>query len=317
MFTCKCGKSNCSFSEETFKSLHIDSDNEELDENIEQIKTDKTKLCTNNLLNQDSVETNKSNSNSLKNKTKLSTPNNLSELKTNFKKSIINKTKPKNELLNKKKFNNIMLEKDKEKEKNMPKQLLKKADGHSTKILGSKLLKNKPQVVPNMLNKKLVDKTLKGNACQLPVNGKKSSMETMEKGSICKDSKVITELVKLSNNKEVTTYVLRPKTYPTHSSDSVCEEKRAVNVSSDTLTLSQILNEEDSNDDLMELIKDEPIYSYSETDFSMINGEQQSVDSSETLYISEAINVRHIPKVECSPHIDRDNWTSNESLNEM
>lgn len=321
LFTCKCGKSNCSFNEETIKSLHIDSDNEEaeLDGCIKQMKTDKVKLCNNELSNQD-MGTNKLNSNSLNHKTRISKNNNLFEQKNNFKEPIVNKSKPKNGLLIKNKSINLNVEKDKEGNMNIPKQLFKKADRHSTKVLGSKLIKNKPQSVLDILNKELVDKMVVKES-QLLVNRKKLSIDTLKKNNICNNSKVISELVKLSNNKAVTTYVLRPKTFSKHSTPSICKNKRVVDISSDTSSLNQKKTQEDPIDQIIEFIKDEPIYDDSETELNLINGKHQSVDSVETQYssVSEALDVKQEPKIEIHrfPPSDQDSWASNESFNEI
>lgn len=300
-FTCKCGKTNCSFSEETIKSLHIDSDNEEveLDGNIKKIKIEKNNLTNNELLNQDMVETNKSNTNLLNQETKLSKSNNLLGQNTNLKELSIIKSKPENGLLENKSIN-LNVDKNKEENKNIPEQLLKKADDHSKKILESNLIPNKRQVVLNMLDKKLVDNMVKGNACQLLINKKKSSIETVEKGNIFNSSKVISELVKLSKNKAITTYVLRPKI----TTPCIYENKRAVGVSTDNSSFNQKMTQKTSINQLMKFIKAEPIFNDSKTEMNMINGEHQSVDCLGTLYTSEkeALNVKHNSKIECFPH---------------
>lgn len=230
-FTCKCGKANCSFSEETIKSLHIDSDSDEveMDENTEQIKTDKTGLSNDGLLNEDKDVKIKTDS---KQNIKLSKNNNLIEQKdkhanalssknssittNNVKQNYFKETMPKNGLKPKNKSSILNVVKDKKLDKNVSKQVSQIADGCSTRMFKSKLIQNKLQQEV-MFKKGLSEKILNGNNSSLIIGKKmlvtkrKSCEEAIEKIQISNGKKGPPGLVKLTNNKPITNYVLRPK----------------------------------------------------------------------------------------------------------
>lgn len=322
LFTCKCGKPNCSFSEETIKSLHIDSDNEEadLDGDTEQSKTVENKPYNDKLSTQD--VTNEIDSS--QNKTKLSKCNNLLEQNGKYPKPSCSKslsvTKnesmekiPKNGLLVKSKSN--LSVKNKEPSKNVSKELLKIANSHSTKILGSKLIQKKLKQV--MLKKRLDDKILNGSSSstinkEVKITRKKSSVGAIEKDAICNGKKVSSGLVKLNNNKA---YLLRPKglsskkmngnikTENTVQNDTLkssdFRNNREISVSSDTSSNSQKSTQDlNDYDQVVDFIKTESAYEESEAKLNDVvrnlhslcrdtsKGEYDKVKSIEALDVS-------------------------------
>lgn len=236
MFTCKCDKPNCSFSDETIKSLRIDdSDNEEteLDGNSEQSKTEKNKLLDDKLLIQEVPETSKAVRNSLRQRTRLSVAKNSLQQKTdcsspsssecssvtlcslqknNSKEA--NMSISKNELLGKTKtisLNSIV----KEPSTSESNQLLKVIDKRSSKNIGSKLIENKFNQV--VLKKSLGDKLSNGKSRpsigkKILLTRKKASVDTNEKQKLCNGRKVSPGSIKSTNNKAIKNYVLRRKT---------------------------------------------------------------------------------------------------------
>lgn len=239
LFTCKCGTPNCSFSDETIKSLSIDdSDNEEteLDGNPEQSKTEKNKLPDDKLLTQEVHGTSKTVRNSLRQRTRLSVAKNSLQLNTdcsspssssecssvtvcslqkNDSKEANMISIPKNELLGKTKT--ICLDsivKNKEPPTSESDQLLKVTDKRASKMIGSKLIQDKLKQV--VLKKGLGDKLSNGNSClsiskKTLLTGKKTSVETTEKQKLCNGNKVSPGLIKSTNNKAIKNYVLRRK----------------------------------------------------------------------------------------------------------
>lgn len=237
LFTCKCGKPNCSFSDETIKSLRIDdSDNEEieLDENSEQSKTEKNKLLDDKMLIQEVPESSKTVRNSLRQRTRLSLAKNSLQQKTdcsspsssdysseticslqkNDSKEANMMSIPKNEPLEKTKtitVNSVV--KNKEPPISESNQILKVIDKRSSKH-SSKLIQNKCNQV--VLKKGLGDKLSNGNARpsigkKILLTGKKASVETTEKRKLCNGSKVSPGSIKSTNNKAIQNYVLRHK----------------------------------------------------------------------------------------------------------
>lgn len=238
LFTCKCDKPNCSFSDETIKSLRIDdSDNEEteLDGNSEQSKTEKIKLPNNKMLIQEVPETSKTVRNSLRQRTRLSVAKNSLQQKTdrsspsssecssvticNLKKHNSKEANmisiPKNELLGKTKtitLNSVV--KNKEPPISESNQMLKVIDKRSSKNNGSKSIQNKCNQV--VLKKGLGNKLSNGNSRpsigkKILLTGKKASVETTEKQKLCNGSKVSPGSIKSTNNKAIKNYVLRHK----------------------------------------------------------------------------------------------------------
>jgi len=238
LFTCKCDKPNCSFSDELIKSLRIDdSDNEEteLDGNSEQSKTEKIKLPNNKMLIQEVPETSKTVRNSLRQRTRLSVAKNSLQQKTdrsspsssecssvticNLKKHNSKEANmisiPKNELLGKTKtitLNSVV--KNKEPPISESNQMLKVIDKRSSKNNGSKSIQNKCNQV--VLKKGLGNKLSNGNSRpsigkKILLTGKKASVETTEKQKLCNGSKVSPGSIKSTNNKAIKNYVLRHK----------------------------------------------------------------------------------------------------------
>lgn len=238
LFTCKCDKPNCSFSDETIKSLSIDdSDNEEteLDGNSEQSKTEKIKLPNDKMFIQEVPETSKTVRNSLRQRNRLSVTKNSLQQKTdrsspsssecssvticslqkNNSKEANMMSIPKNELLGKTKtitLNSIV--KNKEPPISESKQLLKVIDKRSSKNIVSKVVQNKCNQV--VLKKGLGDKLSNGNSRpsigkKLLLTGNKSSVETTEKQKLCNGSKVSPGSIKSTNNKAIKNDVLRHK----------------------------------------------------------------------------------------------------------
>jgi len=253
LFTCKCDKPNCSFSDETIKSLRIDdSDNEEieLDGNSEQSKTEKIELPNDKMLIQEVPETSKTVRNSLRQRNRLSLAKNALQQKTdrsspsssecssvticslqkNNSKEANMMSIPKNELLGKTKtitLNSIV--KNKEPPISESNQLLKVIDKRSSKNIGAKLVQKKCKQV--VLKKGLGDKLSNGNSKssigkKILSTGKKSSVETTERQKLCKSSKVPPESIKSTINKALKNYVLRHKA-------SIPKKKSIKNISSD------------------------------------------------------------------------------------
>ncbi|XP_060838155.1 histone-lysine N-methyltransferase EHMT2 [Rhopalosiphum padi] len=236
LFTCKCSKANCSFSDETIDSLHIDSDNEEIepDGNSEKSKTEKNELPDDKPLIQEVPETNKRVRNTLRQRTRLSAAINLlqqktdrsspsssesssvtvSSIKKNYSKEPNIISMPKNKLLGKTKTINLSSTvKNKESHTSESKQLLKVTDKRSLKDSGSKLIQDKLKQV--VLKKSLGNKLSNGNSSPSISKkifiGRKSSVETTEKSKICNGNKVTSGSTKLVNNKVIKNYVLRRK----------------------------------------------------------------------------------------------------------
>jgi len=260
LFTCKCDKPNCSFSDETIKSLRIDdSDNEEieLDGNSEQSKTEKNKLLDDKMLIQEVSETSKTVRNSLRQRNRLSLAKNLLQQKTdcsspsssdsssvrslqkNDSKEANIISIPKNEPLGKTKtitVNSVV--KNKEPPISESNQLLKVIDKRSSKHNRSKLIQNKCN--QDVLKKGLGDKLSNGNTRpsigkKILLTGKKVSVETTEKQKLCNGSKVSPGSIKSTNNKAIQNYVLRRKALNSN-------KKISKNIPSDSTSPNNVFN---------------------------------------------------------------------------
>lgn len=225
LFTCKCGKSNCSFSDETIKNIHIDSDNEEpeLGGNTEPSDLHQNKLFNDESPYQDrKVENKVDSSNLLHYKTKVS--QDISSLES-IKKHIIPINSEKSLItmncleknyskasLSKSKV--IRVVKTKSPIKSVSKQLLKRAISNLSTDLNSKQIENKLQQV--IVKKRLGDKILNGNSSlsnskKMSVTKHKTVAKSLEKDIILNGKKVPLESVEPINSTTVTTYILRPK----------------------------------------------------------------------------------------------------------
>lgn len=286
LFTCKCGKANCSFSEEAIKNLHIDSDNEEmeLDGNVEQSIIGTIILSNNSSSDEDNIETNEAYNNSC-HKLKLSKSNNLSTqnnslsniripsennfLKNNSKLSNISSTQ-KNGLV-KNKSVKLKVVKKKEPKENV-KQFLKRTDLIST-LFENKLeqVMLKKGIGKNFLTGKSKDKTIW-------VTRKKSSTEAIEEKKMGRSDIVPSGSVKSTRNKVVTTYVLRPEMSNSNKEISVNSEvgstvvskgivlrsrdfgnKKTSCISVDTRLSSQEITQ-DSSEQMITCIETEPTH---------------------------------------------------------
>lgn len=315
LFTCKCGKANCSFSDETINNLHIDSDNEEvdLDGNTEENIIENNEMSNKDLIdiserdknisyhktrsskNDNFLEQGNEHSCSSSNESSSATPNN-SKISNN------NSSKPKNGLRAKNK--SVSPKIVKKNGKNLSNDLLKVIDSHSAKMLESKLIQNKFEQV--MLKKGLAEKMLNGNSNS--TNGeltfttvtskKKSSAQVAEKNKMCNGSKISVESVQSTNNKTVKSYELRTKVSSSDKKNSEntktkgavshdvilrsCDirNNREVSVSSDTSGCNQNTTK-DTNDcsQLVDFIKTEPDDGGSDTELKMVNGEHKSAET--------------------------------------
>lgn len=231
LFTCKCDTANCSFSDETINSLHIDSDNEDTEQykNSQPSKTEKVDIPDDKLSIPKLAET--STTGSILCHEPKSIPNSVSKQKTNCSSPSSNNlqkndssesnmvAEPENRLAVKTKTINLnSIVKDKEPTKTVFKQLVKVTDRRSSKIKNhqinrTKLIQDKLQQV--ILKKGLDDKLSNGNT--RTANGKKlftkktSSVKTTEKDKLS-NGKLSPRLIKSTNNKAIMTYVLRCKT---------------------------------------------------------------------------------------------------------
>lgn len=185
---------------------------------MEQSKTEKINFSNTELTIQNKTRTNKRDSNLVHNEAKLSSDNNVldqtneclnSSSSNNSSTTIIDTSIPLNSLLVKKKSNSSSVVNNKESVKNVSKHVLKIADDRSTKMLGSKSIKNELQV---MLKKGLSEKRLNGNSS--PAIGKKvliTRKKSTAKDKICNGDRVSSRSVQLNNSKADTAYVLRHK----------------------------------------------------------------------------------------------------------
>lgn len=222
LFTCKCGKDNCSFSEETIKTLFIDSDDDDIE--LDDENSDECDVSVKELPNASAIKTNKinpskpqpckikpsqdSNVLQLKNKHEsLSVSKNLSIMTASVHQKIKSRELVlKNGLPEKNKF--IRVVKTKEPIKSVSKQLLKIADCHSTKNFESNTIQNKLQVMLKKNLGKILNKSSSlGNGKKVSVTKNKS----FKKKLIVNNNKVSSQLMKPVNNKDTTTYILRPK----------------------------------------------------------------------------------------------------------
>lgn len=317
LFTCKCGKANCSFSDETINNLHIDSDNEEveLDGNTERNITENNEMSNKDLISISGTDKNvlqdtklSKNDNLLEqvNEHSCSSSSESSSTNPNRSKSLNSSPKLKNGLRakNKSLSPNIV----KKNGKNVSKDLLKMIDSHSAKVLESKLIQSKFQ--PVILKKGLAEKMLNGNSNS--TNGgppllttvpskKKSSSQVAEKNKMCNGNKISVESVQ--STKTVKPYELRTKVSSpdkknsenTKTKDRVSHDvifrscdvrnNREVSVSSDTSSCNQN-TAKDTNDcikliDLVD-IKTEPDDEESDTELKLVNGEHKSAETSFT-----------------------------------
>lgn len=324
LFTCKCDKPNCSFSDETIKSLRIDdSDNEEteLDENSEQRKTENNKLPDDKLLIQEVHKTNKTVRNSSRQRTRLSVAKNSLKQKTDCSSPSsseyssvtvcslqINDSKeanlmsiPKNELLGKAKaisLNSIL--KHKEPSTNESDQLLKVIDKRSSKISGSKLIQDKLKQV--VLKKDLGDKLSNGNSSLLigkkTLTGKKLSVGTTEKQNLCNGSKVS---FKSPYFEEMKNYYLRHEALCPHNK---IINKSRLTISSDTsiANLKTITNSKNSDQSIY-FIETELIGVGSTTKSNMVNGQHKHAKHQRT---SASKDVKVETNDESFPHSDQE-----------
>ncbi|XP_025200890.1 histone-lysine N-methyltransferase EHMT2 [Melanaphis sacchari] len=309
-FTCKCGKSNCSFSDETIKNLQIDSDNEDIepDENSE-----KNEIPDDKLLVQEVPETNKTVRNTLRQRTRLSVSINSLKKKTdclsnesllmtvnsiqqNDSKGTNMISTPKNKLLGKTKTISLSSAiKNKESHTNESKQLLKVTDKRLSKTTGSKLIQNKLKQV--VLKKGLGDKLSNGNSgpsiSKKIFSGKKSSVDTTEQGKLCNGNKVSQGSTKLNKNKAIKTYVLRRKALNPNkknifnmltdgtSRNNVNKCSRLINntkviISSDTSNSNfKMTRDLKKSDQLINFIKTERIGEEFKTKSNLVNGQRK------------------------------------------
>lgn len=347
LFTCKCSKANCSFSDETINNLHIDSDSEEveLDGNTEQNITE-----SNEISNEDLISTSGTDKNVLQD-TRLSKSDSILEQVNEHSqssssesssttpkgsKSLNSSPKPKNGLRakNKSLSPNIV----KKNGKNLSEDLLKIIDSHSAKMLESKLIQSKFQQV--MLKTGLAEKILNGNS-NSPNGGsplstvpskKKSSAQVVEKNKICNGSKISVESVQ--STKTVKSYELRTKVSSpgkknsenTKTKDKVSHDvilrscdirnNREVSISSDTSSSNQN-TAKDTNDciQLIDLddIKTEPDDEESDSELKLVNGEHKSAETSEKKCVKvkpgEILDIKKSYKKDF-PCSDQNNWLS-------
>lgn len=354
LFTCKCGKSNCSFSDEAINNLHIDSDNEEIepDGNSEKSKTENNELLNDKPLIIKVPETNKTVRNilrqrtrlsvaidSLQQKTSCSSPSSsesslvtISSIKKNDSKVVNKITIPENKLLGKTKTISLSsIVKNKESHTSESKQLVKVTDKRLSKTIGSKL----KQVV---LKKRLGDKLSNGNSSP-SINKKiiteKKKVETTEKSKLC-NGKVSLGSIKLTNNKANKNYVLRRKALNSNkknmltdgtSPNNVNKCSRLINntkvfISSDTSNSNLKTTRFSKNSDqLINFIKIERIDEESKTKPIIVNGQHKPPERSRTS-VSEEVKVEPNDELyilngcndESFPHTDQDSWSSTVSL---
>lgn len=321
LFTCKCGKSNCSFSDEAINNLHIDSDNEEIepDENSEKSKTENNELPNDKPLIIKVPETNKTVCNILRQRTRLSVAINslqqktscsspsssesslvtISSIKKNDSKVMNMITIPENKLLGKTKtisLSSIM--KNKESHTSESKQLVKVTDKRSSKTIGSKLIQdNLKQVV---LKKGLGDKLSNGNSSasiSKEIIAEKKKGETTQKSKLCNGNKVSLGSIKLTDNKANKNYVLRRKALNSNkknmlidgtSPNNVNKCSRLINntkvfISSDTSNNNlKTTRYSKNNDHLIDFIKTERIDEESKTKPIIVNGQHKPPERSRT-----------------------------------
>lgn len=294
------------------------------DGDTEQSKTVENKLYD----DEDVTVINDLDINSLQNKTRLSKYNKSLEFqitqKGKYQKPSCSSSVTKNESKEKKQKNGLLAKsksnlsvKNKEPSKNVSKVLLKMADGHSTKILGSKLIQKKLKQV--MLKKRSNDKILNGNSSstidkEVKITRKKSSIGGMAKNDICNGNKVSSGSVKFNNNNA---YLLRPKGLSSNKkinenikienvvqNDTILKfgdfrNNREISVSSDISSNSQkITRDSNDYDQIVDFIKTEPVFEESETKLIKVirnphslcqdtpKGEYDKVKSNEALDIS-------------------------------
>lgn len=213
IFTCKCGRANCSYSDETIKNIQIDSDNEDLDldETIKPHTTDKSDDFD-ELSNTNSFVTNNINaSSSLYRKTRLSQGNSLLKLKkkhispSSSESSLTNKNNIKKNNSKESMSTNGLLLKNKHVGVINTKKPIKKVTKHS---LDSKLFKKNQQQI--ILKKKKDNNILNGNLSQANVKKvttkQKSSVETTGKKKMYNGNIVSSDLVHSVHNKVTTTF---------------------------------------------------------------------------------------------------------------
>jgi len=329
LFTCKCGKSNCSFSEEAINNLHIDSDNEEIepDGNFEKCKTEnneipndkpliikvpETKMSIRNLLLERtrlSVAIN-----SLRQKTSCSSPSSsesslvtINSIKKNDSKVVDMVTIPENKLLGKTKTISLSsIVKNKESHTSESKQMVKVTDKRSSKSIGSKLLHDELKQV--VLKKGLEQKLSNGNSSSSiskKIITKKKKVETTEKSKLCNGNKVSPGSIKLTNNKANKNYVLRRKALNSNKKNMLTDGtfpnninqcSRLINntkvfISSDTSNSKLKTTRYSKNsDELIDFIKTERIDEESKTKPIIVNGQHKPPERSRTS-VSEEVKV--------------------------
>jgi len=294
LFTCKCGKDNCSFSEETTKTLFIDSDDDEI--GLDDENSDECDVSIKEQPNASAVRTNEINASKPQPcKIKPSDNSNILQLKNKHESLSVSKSLSimtasvhqkiksrelvlKNGLPEKNKF--ISVVKTKEPIKIVSKQLLKIANCHSTKNFESNKFQNKLQQV--MLKKKLGGKILNGNLSL--GNGKKVSV-TKNKSSknklIVNNNKVSSQLMKPVNNKVSTTYILRPKV--SSPDKKITNNDKSENTVSNNVVLK-------SND-----LRNKSIFSDASSSYQKTVGDlnycDQSIDSNKTESVSKEFEI--------------------------
>lgn len=300
VFTCKCGKSNCSFSEETIDVLDIDSDHEgtELDGNTEQRK--KTSSVNKCLLEQNNGHTDPCSSGS------------SSKVSIN----VLN-----NRIPNKK----------------VSEQSLKIENDNSSKAPESKLIQNKLQhaVLKKGLRQNICNRTSKQAFNTKTVNIRNKLEDDIDKDLNCNGT---LKSVQLTNNNGVATHALRPKvlkpntntesitTDDTVSNDIVFKtddfrENEVVSSSTNTSDTNLIVAPDLNNcDQLVGFIKTEPIYKESGAKLKVINGKHIFMECLETfegdydkLKSREALDIKRNCNKESLSRPDQDDWLSMES----
>lgn len=322
LFTCKCGKPNCSFSSETIQCLQIDSDNEEEEEEEEipvQVQSKKPKVTlspTVKLPNRNGLRTNKNIFTKSHEHTKMSS-NNCSLVTTKHK---INKNKSKNSTTMPK---NGLLAKN----KNGSKRSKRLLESRSNKILESKSIQNKLQ---NTTDKKRANRKILNR-----------NMNTAIDKNVLVNKEKFTESVRITDNEVVTTYLLRPKVLNlkkkmkaidgTVQNDTMLKNGGFQNNITSIRSLNMLNSDQDTieilnnSNQLMDLFKKEMTDEESEIELNMSNGE--SVDFPEIPCISdkEYVKVKSGEVLDIKSNIEREHflntnkgqWSTIESLNDI
>lgn len=290
VFTCKCGTSNCSFSEETINGLDIDSDNEETELNGNTKQRRKRSSVNKSLLGQNNGRTDPCGSGS--SSTTLISINVFNNKKTN---------------------------------KNVFKQSLKIANDNSFKVSETNLMQNKLQH-DILLKKRLGQKILNGNSKQAfkTVKTRNKSGDNIDKNLNCNGT---LKSVQLTNINGVATSVLRPKvsnpnkTYIESIKTDDLREDEVVSSSSNISNSNLIMDTDLNNcDQLVGFIKAETIYEESGTKLKVINNKHNFIECLETfegeydkLKSCEALDIKRNCNKESFSRPDQDDWLSLES----